>query len=282
MTAGAGSPAGSCTTSRNASSTSSPAATPPPPIDPGAVAAALTARPTLGADQATAVSRLAASCEPLSVLIGPAGTGKTYTLDTVRDAYQRAGWRVIGAGPSARAAQELTAGAGIPARTLHALLGDVERGLESLDAHTLLVVDEAGMADIRTLQAVVDIAARRGSRMLLVGDHHQMPPSRRRRRLRLRRRQRRHRRRAHRQPPAASRVGAAGARRAAQRAASPDAVGAYLEHGRVVVTADRQLDDQRRHRPLGRRPRRRSATVMLAGSNDVVDRLNRAAIDLPA
>ena len=66
----------------------------------------------------------------LSVLIGPAGTGKTYTLDTVRDAYEQAGWRVIGAGPSARAAQELTAGAGIPARTLHALLGDVDRGLE--------------------------------------------------------------------------------------------------------------------------------------------------------
>ena len=57
-------------------------------IDPGAVTAALTTRPTLGADQATAVSRLAASCEPLSVLIGPAGTGKTYTLDTVRDAYR--------------------------------------------------------------------------------------------------------------------------------------------------------------------------------------------------
>ena len=99
---------------------------------------------------------------PLSVLIGPAGTGKTYTLDTIRDAYERAGWRVIGAGPSARAAQELTAGAGIPARTMHALLADVDRGLEQFDARTLLVVDEAGMADIRTLELVTTAAAAPG------------------------------------------------------------------------------------------------------------------------
>ena len=46
----------------------------------------------------------------VAVLIGPAGTGKTFTLDTVRNAYEQAGWRVIGAGPSARAAQELTGG----------------------------------------------------------------------------------------------------------------------------------------------------------------------------
>ena len=93
------------------------------------------------------------------MLIGPAGTGKTYTLDTIRDAYERAGWRVIGAGPSARAAHELTAGAGIPARTMHALLADIDRGLEHFDARTLLVVDEAGMADIRTLELVTTAAA---------------------------------------------------------------------------------------------------------------------------
>ena len=93
------------------------------------------------------------------MLIGPAGTGKTYTLDTIRDAYERAGWRVIGAGPSARAAQELTAGAGIPARTMHTLLADIDRGLEQFDARTLLVVDEAGMADIRTLELVTTAAA---------------------------------------------------------------------------------------------------------------------------
>ena len=193
------------------------------------------------------------------MLIGPAGTGKTYTLDTVRDAYERAGWRVIGAGPSARAAQELTAGAGIPARTLHALLGDVDRGLESLDARTLLVVDEAGMADIRTLEAVVTAAAGRGGRVLLVGDQHQMPS-----------------------------VGAGGgfayaadhagtvaeltvnrrqraeweqqALAALRNGSVADAVGAYLDHDRVVVTADAELDDRRRHRPLGGGDRRRSAT----------------------
>ena len=71
---------------------------------------------------------------PVAVLVGPAGTGKTFTLDTVRDAYQRAGYQVIGAAPSARAAIELHAGANIPSRTLHSLLAAWERGHEQPNA----------------------------------------------------------------------------------------------------------------------------------------------------
>ena len=49
------------------------------------------------------------------VLVGPAGTGKTFTLDAVRAAFEQAGHTVVGAAPSARAAIELAGGAGIRA-----------------------------------------------------------------------------------------------------------------------------------------------------------------------
>jgi conjugative relaxase-like TrwC/TraI family protein len=249
------------------------------PLDPALVATAVGERPNLGEDQAAAVARVCGSDANVAVLIGPAGTGKTYTLDTVRQVFERSGWRVIGAGPSARAARELTAGAQIPARTLHTLAGDVARGLEELDGRTLLVVDEAGMADIRLLEETVTTTVARGGRVLLVGDQHQMPAigagggfayaaehGRRVAELTVNRRQR--------EPWEQQALAELRNRSVAT------AVAAYREHGRVVVTADADtmvadaIGRWIEAIEAGQRP------VMLAGSNDLVDRLNRAAIDV--
>ena len=97
------------------------------------------------------------------MLVGPAGTGKTFTLDAVRAVYEAAGYRVIGAAPLARAAHELEQGAHIPAFTLHRLMGSWGRGFDLPDQRTLLVVDEAAMAGTRDLDAVVHATAWRGS-----------------------------------------------------------------------------------------------------------------------
>ena len=249
------------------------------PLDPALVAAAVGERPGLGEDQAAAVARVCGTDADVAVLIGPAGTGKTYTLDTVREVFEQAGWRVIGAGPSARAARELTGGAQIPARTLHTLAGDVARGLEELDGRTLLVVDEAGMADIRLLEETVTTTVSRGGRVLLVGDQHQMPAigagggfayaaehGRCVAELTVNRRQR--------EPWEQAALAELRNRSVAA------AVAAYREHERVVVTADADtmvadaISRWAAAIEAGHRP------VMLAGSNDLVDRLNRAAIEV--
>lgn len=128
----------------------------------------------LGIDQATAVETLVGSPSAVSVLIGPAGTGKTFTVAAIATAYQASGCGVLGAAPSARAALELDAAA-VPARTLHRLLDDWRTGADSPRPHTLLVIDEAGMADLRTLEAAVTTQLAAGGRVLLVGDHHQLP-----------------------------------------------------------------------------------------------------------
>lgn len=140
-----------------------------------AVGAAIAARPTLGDDQRAAVEVLCGSTAGVGVLVGPAGTGKTYTLDTIRDALSRAGIDVIGAAPSARAARELAAGANLPASTLHSLLDRWDRGFDAPTGGSMLIVDEAGMADIRILERAVTRQLAAGGRVLLVGDHHQLP-----------------------------------------------------------------------------------------------------------
>ena len=74
--------------------------------------------------------------------------------------------------PSARAARELEAGAGIDSTTLARHL--VEH--RDIDAGTVVVVDEAGMAAVRDLARVVDQVTRVGAlKLILVGDHHQLP-----------------------------------------------------------------------------------------------------------
>lgn len=247
----------------------------PPPVR--HVEDAIAARPTLGDDQAAAVRMIGTSTAPVMVLVGPAGTGKTFTLDAIRDAYQHAGRTVIGAAPSARAAIELAAGANLDTSTLHALLDAWRTGRSTPTRRSLLLIDEAGMADVRTLEAVVSRQTGAAGAVLLVGDHHQLPE-----------------------------VGAGGGfafavqyastvvelrvnRRQHQpweRAALTDlrngniatAVAAYLGHDRVVTTdSPAAMIDQavtmwfEAHHD-GHRP------VLLAGTNEIVDALNRAVI----
>lgn len=139
------------------------------------VEAVIGAVPTLGDDQAAAVRTLASSRDAVSVLVGPAGTGKTFTLDVVRRVFESVGQDVVGVAPSARGAHELQSGAAIQSSTIHRLVGSWSRGYERPTQRTVLVVDEAGMAGTRDLEQVVSGIVAAGGRVVLVGDHHQLP-----------------------------------------------------------------------------------------------------------
>jgi conjugative relaxase-like TrwC/TraI family protein len=140
-----------------------------------ATSRALTERPSLGEDQRAAVEAITRSGNAVDVVIGPAGTGKTFLLDAARAAWEASGKRVIGTGLAARAAAELTAGSGIPSVTADRLLRYIEIGRERFDESTVLLVDEAGMLGTRRLAALVREAAESGSKIVLVGDPRQLP-----------------------------------------------------------------------------------------------------------
>ena len=81
--------------------------------EPEAIEAAIAARPTLGADQAAAVRHLCAGEARVRVMEARAGSGKTFTLEAVRDAYERSGVPVIGVAWQGQAADVLQREAGI-------------------------------------------------------------------------------------------------------------------------------------------------------------------------
>jgi conjugative relaxase-like TrwC/TraI family protein len=137
----------------------------------------------LDASQREAVRQLAGDGDFLSVLTAPAGAGKTHTLGVASAAWQAAGYRVVGLAPSARAASELAQATGGRADTLAKWLHNLDR-LRSLppqeaawtvpDAGTVLVVDEASMANTLDLARLTATAARAAAKVVLVGDPAQI------------------------------------------------------------------------------------------------------------
>ena len=129
--------------------------------------------PSLNEDQAAAVREITASGRGIDVVQALAGTGKTTMIGALAACYQLAGWRVLGATPTGRAARQLRDVAGIPAGTMHALVGELERA-GGFAQRTVLVLDEAGMAPTRLTAVLFDCAEQAGVKLVAVGDPGQL------------------------------------------------------------------------------------------------------------
>jgi len=127
-------------------------------------------------EQREAVRLLAAAPGATAVMVGDAGTGKSTSLAAVRQAYESAGFKVVGAALAGKAAAGLQADAGIKSSTIDRLQFDLERGAVKLDSKTIVIVDEAGMVDSRKMAVLSRAAHEAGAKMILVGDHKQLQP----------------------------------------------------------------------------------------------------------
>jgi len=144
-------------------------------VDPARAERALTAaeRP-LTSEQANVVKSVVSSGDGVSVIEALAGTGKTYTAGALREVYEHAGYTVLGAAPTGRAARELTEQAGIVSRTLDQLLIDVEQLGDELPDRCVLILDEAGMAATRLTARLLRAAERAGVKVVAIGDPAQL------------------------------------------------------------------------------------------------------------
>jgi nucleoside-triphosphatase THEP1 len=79
----------------------------------------------------------------LAVIDGQAGTGKSFTIAAVREAYEAAGYRVIGLGPTNAVAQDMSGDGFAHAATIHSELFALNNGRRSWNGKTVVIVDEA-------------------------------------------------------------------------------------------------------------------------------------------
>ncbi len=131
---------------------------------------------SLSPEQRAAVEHLTTTSGAVKVLEGDAGTGKSTVMEAVKTAYESEGFRVLGCAPSGKAAAELQSGTGIDSRTVHRLLNDVARGREAINNKTVIVLDEAAMADSRLMHKLSTVADATGAKLIEVGDAKQIQP----------------------------------------------------------------------------------------------------------
>ena len=135
------------------------------------VAAVIREYDTIRAEQREAVRHVTTGSD-IACVVGIAGAGKTYALSVARECWERAGLTVVGTTLAAKASQVLEAGSGIESVHIHRLMDDLRRDKRSMP--DVLVVDEAGMVDSRTMKTLVDLAANVRTKLVLVGDHRQL------------------------------------------------------------------------------------------------------------
>ncbi len=154
----------------------------------------------LSEEQRAALEHITQTSGSLHLVSGLAGTGKTFFLDAAREAWNRSGYRVLGAALSGKAAQGLQEGSGIESATLARLLMDLDhhwvqtvghhlwqltRALQgkktwgppermTLDPKTVLVVDEVSMAGTHLLNTLFTAVEKAGAKLVLVGDAAQL------------------------------------------------------------------------------------------------------------
>jgi Ti-type conjugative transfer relaxase TraA len=110
----------------------------------------------------------------IKVVEGIAGTGKSYLLGSVREAYNQSEINVRGVALSGVAAKGLEDGSSITSTTIHRQLFEWDNGKNLLEKNSVLVVDEAGMVGTKQLEALAKYAKDSESKLVLVGDGEQL------------------------------------------------------------------------------------------------------------
>ena len=112
----------------------------------------------------------------LSVLVGRAGTGKSYMLGAANTVWKKAGYDIMGISVSGIATKGLSESSDIPSSTMASFKMKLKYGRVQLDEKAILVVDEAGMMDVNDMALLVDACKRTGAKLTLVGDPDQLQP----------------------------------------------------------------------------------------------------------
>lgn len=137
---------------------------------------------TLSDEQRAAVEGVTGAGR-LHVIIGDAGTGKSFAMRVAKEAWEAEGYRVRGCALAGKAADELEAGSGIKSQTIHSLEAAWDREAKNgkmrgdrmtLTARDVLVIDEAGMVGSRQLGRVLAAAEKAGAKVVMLGDDKQL------------------------------------------------------------------------------------------------------------
>lgn len=138
-----------------------------------AVLAAYQAESGIVLEQSQIDALAVANANPIAVITGGAGTGKTTVLRTFFDLCSAAGWPIFPMALSGRAARRISEATGHQATTIAGFLTRFNPA--EAPERAVVVIDEASMLDLPAAYRLIRHLPE-GYRFLLVGDPHQLPP----------------------------------------------------------------------------------------------------------
>ena len=125
---------------------------------------------------------------PLSIITGGPGTGKSFITRIIYEAAENAGLLCMAAAPTGRAARRLDSAIfggretedSIRPKTIHRLLKAESKGgfamnSDNLLPYDLLIIDESSMIDIELAKSLLSAVSPR-ARVVFIGDENQLPP----------------------------------------------------------------------------------------------------------
>lgn len=113
--------------------------------------------------------------EPLCVVCGGAGTGKTTVLAVIHEILSKHNMPIYQMALSGRAAQRMREATGRPAWTIAKFCMEILTGKRDPSPDALYIIDESSMVDLPSMYRLLTNMPI-GSRLLMVGDPHQLPP----------------------------------------------------------------------------------------------------------
>jgi len=128
---------------------------------------------SLSGEQRAAVLHATAAAD-LAQIVGGDRDGRTAAAAAVAAAYRERGYEVRGAALTDHAAAALETATGVRSQTLADLERSWSEGAGRLDARSVLLLDEAGILDVRRLGGILAEAGERGAKVVLLGDPGRM------------------------------------------------------------------------------------------------------------
>lgn len=137
----------------------------------------------LNSSQERLAYEMACSGRRVQLALAPAGTGKTTALGILATAWRNSGGDIVALAPQASAAHQLSkALGGAKADTVDKLVWELTTNaaelrpewIRSIGPHTMVLIDEAGLASTRNLDVAIHYVLGRGGSVRLIGDDRQL------------------------------------------------------------------------------------------------------------
>ncbi|PIR10216.1 MAG: hypothetical protein COV52_09665 [Gammaproteobacteria bacterium CG11_big_fil_rev_8_21_14_0_20_46_22] len=112
----------------------------------------------------------------LALVVGVAGSGKTYMLKAAKAVWEEAGYRVRGVAFSGRASSGLESEAGIRSQTIAGFMQSIRQGYSQFGSNDILVMDEMGMTSLDDMHQITSVVQAAGGKLAGTGDTEQTQP----------------------------------------------------------------------------------------------------------